>query len=274
MKKTLLILFAVLTLRGSPQSGDIDTLYYLQDTTHFIPEYAIAEEIFNLHTKFFPQQNWQANRILEIHLLFRPSRIGDTIQSISFYKNTLQQLVFIQSINKILDSSDVFPNWFKIIIDNQTPITGEIEVPAWWGELCEVDPVQTSGNTIGFYDASQSWGVFHDLPIKLIVERGPVSVENEFQPSFNFELLQNFPNPFNPSTKISWQSPVGSHQTLKVFDLLGNEVVTLVDEYKPAGRYEVEFEVSSGIRNLSSGVYFYQLKAGEFVETKKMLLLR
>ena len=108
----------------------------------------------------------------------------------------------------------------------------------------------------------------------------PVSVEQEtIQPSA-FSLEQNYPNPFNPSTKISWQSPVGSHQTLKVFDVLGNEVATLVNEYKPAGRYEVEFNAAI----LPSGVYFYQLlvsalqskdgKAEEFVETKKMLLLK
>jgi hypothetical protein len=77
-----------------------------------------------------------------------------------------------------------------------------------------------------------------------------------------FQLYQNYPNPFNPSTKISWQSPVGSHQVLKVFDVLGNEIITLVDEYKPLGRYEVEFNPESGIRNLASGVYFYQLRAG------------
>ncbi len=85
-----------------------------------------------------------------------------------------------------------------------------------------------------------------------------------------YSLSQNYPNPFNPSTKISWQSPVGSHQTIKVFDVLGNEVATLVDEYKPAGRYEVDFNASS----LSSGVYFYQLKANGFTHTKKMLMLR
>jgi hypothetical protein len=85
-----------------------------------------------------------------------------------------------------------------------------------------------------------------------------------------FELMQNYPNPFNPSTKISWQSPVGSQQTLKVYDVLGNEVATLVDEYKPAGSYEVEFNASI----LSSGVYFYQLKAGDFMSVKKMILLK
>jgi len=86
----------------------------------------------------------------------------------------------------------------------------------------------------------------------------------------DFHLHPNYPNPFNPSTKISWQLPVGSHQTLKIYDVLGNEVATLVDEYKPAGRYEVNFDASG----LSSGVYFYQLRTENFVETRKMILLR
>lgn len=85
-----------------------------------------------------------------------------------------------------------------------------------------------------------------------------------------FILHQNYPNPFNPSTTISWQSPVGSHQTLKVFDVLGNEVATLVDEFKPAGRYEVEFDAS----HLSSGVYLYKLSTGDFTSTKKLILLK
>jgi mannose/cellobiose epimerase-like protein (N-acyl-D-glucosamine 2-epimerase family) len=85
-----------------------------------------------------------------------------------------------------------------------------------------------------------------------------------------FELMQNYPNPFNPNTKISWQLPVGSHQTIKVFDVLGNEIATIVDEYKPAGSYEVVFNASS----LTSGVYFYQLKTGEFISAKKMILLK
>jgi len=85
-----------------------------------------------------------------------------------------------------------------------------------------------------------------------------------------FSLAQNFPNPFNPSTKISWQSAVGSWQSLKIHDLLGIEVVTLVDEYRPAGSYEVEFNASG----LSSGMYFYKLETGIFTEVKKMILIR
>ncbi|MCZ7614786.1 MAG: T9SS type A sorting domain-containing protein [Ignavibacteriaceae bacterium] len=85
-----------------------------------------------------------------------------------------------------------------------------------------------------------------------------------------FILEQNYPNPFNPSTVISYRLPVSSDVTLKVYDILGKEVVTLVDEYKPAGKYEVEFNASS----LPSGTYFYQLRAGSFIETKKMSLLK
>jgi hypothetical protein len=85
-----------------------------------------------------------------------------------------------------------------------------------------------------------------------------------------YTLHQNYPNPFNPSTVISWQSPVGSHQTIKVFDILGNEIATLVDEYRPAGTYEVEFNAEK----LASGIYFYQLRAGSYIQTKKMILLR
>ena len=89
-----------------------------------------------------------------------------------------------------------------------------------------------------------------------------------------FDLSQNYPNPFNPSTVISWQSPVGSWQTLKIYDVMGNEIITLVDEYKPAGSYSVEFNPAFGNHKLASGIYFYRLTAGDQVETKKMLLLK
>jgi hypothetical protein len=87
-----------------------------------------------------------------------------------------------------------------------------------------------------------------------------------------YKLEQNYPNPFNPSTKISWQSPVGSWQTLKVYDVIGREVATLVDEYRNAGSYNLEFRIES--LELSSGIYFYQLNARDYVETKKMMYLK
>jgi len=85
-----------------------------------------------------------------------------------------------------------------------------------------------------------------------------------------FGLDQNYPNPFNPSTKISWQSPIGGWQLLKVYDVLGNEIATLVDEYKPAGSYEVTFDAT----NLSSGMYFYLLDVQNISQVRKMILIK
>ncbi|MCW8811723.1 MAG: T9SS type A sorting domain-containing protein [Ignavibacteriaceae bacterium] len=109
--------------------------------------------------------------------------------------------------------------------------------------------------------------ITHSISIYYII----VNVEstNPNTPS-DFSLLQNYPNPFNPTTSL--QYAIGSRQfvTLKVYDLLGREIATLVNEEKPAGEYEVEFNAT----NLPSGIYFYQLNAGEFTEVKKMILLK
>jgi CubicO group peptidase (beta-lactamase class C family) len=101
------------------------------------------------------------------------------------------------------------------------------------------------------------------------------NIINEFNSTpTKFSLEQNYPNPFNPSTNIGFLIYDGGFVSLKVFDILGNEVATLVDEYKSAGEYKVKFNTSSGIRDLVSGIYFYQLRAGSFVQSKKMILLR
>ncbi len=110
----------------------------------------------------------------------------------------------------------------------------------------------------------------------LLYEENPISVDEDNSVYINeYNLEQNYPNPFNPSTMISWQSLVGSHQTLKVYDVLGNEVATLVDEFKPAGKYQVEFNVAQeSLPAIASGIYFYRLQAGKFVETRKMVYLK
>ncbi|MCU0342832.1 MAG: DUF1565 domain-containing protein [Ignavibacterium sp.] len=99
-------------------------------------------------------------------------------------------------------------------------------------------------------------------------------VEEQDNLPTDFNLEQNYPNPFNPSTNIGFQISDGGFVSLKVYDVLGNEVATLVDEYKPAGSYVVEFNPASSIKNPVSGVYFYQLKAGNYIETKKMVLMK
>jgi hypothetical protein len=96
------------------------------------------------------------------------------------------------------------------------------------------------------------------------------NVEDEFITINKTELYQNYPNPFNPNTKISWQSLVSGWQTLKIYDVLGNEVATLADGYKLAGNYETIFDAS----HLSSGIYFCQLKVDDFIHSKKMVLIK
>jgi hypothetical protein len=88
------------------------------------------------------------------------------------------------------------------------------------------------------------------------------------------QLFQNYPNPFNPSTIIQYSVSNRQFVNLKIYDILGNEIATLVYEEKTAGTYEVEFNYGLNHRNLPSGVYFYQLRAGNFVETKKMILTK
>jgi hypothetical protein len=86
----------------------------------------------------------------------------------------------------------------------------------------------------------------------------------------NFLLLQNYPNPFNPSTTINYQLPTQNHITLKIFDVLGREVATLVNGVEEAGYKSVNFDASK----LPSGVYFYRIQAGSYVQTNKMLLMK
>ncbi|MCE7857533.1 MAG: T9SS C-terminal target domain-containing protein, partial [Ignavibacteria bacterium CHB3] len=104
----------------------------------------------------------------------------------------------------------------------------------------------------------------------LNIENPVTDINDDKQRINDFQLYQNYPNPFNPSTKISWQSSVSSWQTLKVYDVLGKEVASLVDEFKPAGNYEIEFDA----RNISSGIYFYELKTNTFCDQKKMIVIK
>lgn len=86
----------------------------------------------------------------------------------------------------------------------------------------------------------------------------------------DYELFYNYPNPFNPTTIIRYALPKDGLVTLKVYDVLGREVKTLINEFKPAGSYNVTFDAS----NLASGVYIYQLRAGDFVANKKLILMK
>ncbi len=134
--------------------------------------------------------------------------------------------------------------------------------------LCYIDDVESY--------ASNEIAINWNAPLVFVSGyfngEGITSVEDQrlnFNP-YNYQLYQNHPNPFNPVTTIRWDVPVASYQKLKIYDILGNEVATLVDEYREAGRYEVNFDASG----LSSGVYIYKLESGTFIKAKQMILLK
>ncbi|HSL90951.1 MAG TPA: T9SS type A sorting domain-containing protein [Ignavibacteriaceae bacterium] len=148
-----------------------------------------------------------------------------------------------------------------------------------WERIGFVEGFGTTTEVISYvyYDNDLDPG-FYQYRIKQIdfdgsFEYSPV-IEVEVGVPNQFALYQNYPNPFNPSTKISWQSPVSSWQILKVFDVLGNEVAILADEYKPAGNYEVEFNLSAGGQGSASGIYFCRLQTDNYSKTIKMLYLK
>lgn len=157
-------------------------------------------------------------------------------------------------------------------------VGGYDSIQVYSGQSCDVNGTYDGGERFAKYVVNDSdavaWGDWSqhtwDSDFWLTGTLSSTDVNDEIWQVNHFVLEQNFPNPFNPSTKISWQSPEGNHQTLKVYNILGNELATLVDEYKSAGSHAVEFDAAS----LPSGLYFYELKAGNYAVVKKMILMK
>ena len=137
----------------------------------------------------------------------------------------------------------------------------------WDGSRVECSSIQLIGDSLWMW--YHGIGSFWQFGIATSPFE-PVSVEQETIQPTAFSLEQNFPNPFNPSTKIKYYVPQTSNIVIKVFDVLGNEIETLVNQEKPVGNYEINWNAEY----LPSGVYFYQLKAGSIIQAKKMLLLK
>jgi hypothetical protein len=120
------------------------------------------------------------------------------------------------------------------------------------------------------FDTISAAGGEYNLFLAKLRTENAVSVENTKSAVNSFGLDQNYPNPFNPSTKIRYSVQAAEFVTLKIFDILGREIKTLVNENKPAGTYEVDFNAA----NIPSGIYFYNLTAGNFTDVKKMMVLK
>lgn len=160
-------------------------------------------------------------------------------------------------------------------LDNEIynyPLSAYVKIPDNWNyvrteqnnDFDTLTTIVTDSGRVVLVNVVPDNGVLKLSPVT------PTDVDDKIINVNELKLFQNYPNPFNPNTKISWQSTIGGWQSLKVYDVLGNEVATLVDEYKPAAIYNVQFTMY----NLSSGIYYYQLRTGNYVETKKMIYLK
>jgi hypothetical protein len=166
--------------------------------------------------------------------------------------------VDIVAVGKIPGELDIFQNsdfnWTKILLTDDFEGGEDVEVLDMDGdEDLDIVSAASSGKLIWWENQT---------PVGITNDENPVPQE--------YYLGQNFPNPFNLSTTISYSIPVEGFTTLNVYDVLGNEITTLVNEEKTAGEYEIKFSAFS----LPSGLYFYTLKTGDYTNTKKMILIK
>jgi len=221
--------------------------------------------------------SWPSDRN---HLrFFKEDSPADSLSISSIYPGPYRRWN-INSVQTIKWISEVHSNdssWIKLevslndtlgpwqLIGSNLPNNGhhQIVVPGWMAseQICRIQ----------YTVYSQSDSTSSITPEGFYIIGEPVDVENdEAQLPQTISLFQNHPNPFNPSTTIKFQIVEHGFVNLKIYDVLGNEIATLTSEEKSAGSYEVEFNGTE----LTSGIYFYQLRAGNFVETKKMVLLK
>jgi len=195
-------------------------------------------------------------------------KVPFTRKSTSYY--TFQP--YLKNTGKILQINNLTFNvsstdaWVKSISPSQITssylLPGQIKSTPTFTVSCDAATFPKYFN-FKFSIASNGFVYWTDTVKALIT-----GIENDLQQNV-FNLGQNYPNPFNLVTTITWQLAHSSRATLKVFDIVGRTVATLVDEQRPQGKYETEFNAAT----LPKGVYFYQLKAGEFVQTRKMVLM-
>jgi len=152
-----------------------------------------------------------------------------------------------------------------LAFDENDNLYGVIGGASQIGKLIQINTSDGSGTEIGEIGFNNVVGIGYSLngPVLSIDGEGSAIPEE-------YSLEQNYPNPFNPVTKIKFVIPEESFVELKIYNVLGKEVRTLINDERPAGYYEVNFDA----QGLPSGVYLYKMKAGSFSDTKKMILLK
>jgi hypothetical protein len=204
-----------------------------------------------------PDSRWQSSTIMPDTLIFDFGNESslDSLR-ISFY-DWQSNRIYKYSVNCSVDSI----KWRPILknVWSEACEWTEIEFDSTAARYVELILQESNENTI-----ASIWEIEFYGPDRFY------KINNGTESPTSFMLSQNYPNPFNPSTTFKYSIAKQSSVLIKIYDLIGNEIETLVNEEKPVGTYELTWNAS----NLPSGVYFYQLRAGDFVETKKMILMK
>ncbi len=185
--------------------------------------------------------------------------------------------VELVSFTAVLNNGFAELNWKTATESNNRGFEIERKTAAGWEKIgfAQGHGTTTNENNYRFTDDVRKLQMESiSYRLKQIDFNGTYEYSTEVQINLNapsvFSLKQNFPNPFNPSTKINFSVPQTSHVILKVYDAMGSEVTTLLNQNKSAGNYTLNFDASE----LASGIYYYTINAGSFTSTKKMILMK
>lgn len=262
------------------QNSGVDTLYYI--TTSDIDIHGIGLD--NEHGKLYwtEANNGGSDRIM------RMSKDGTNKEQV--LSNSMFYLSAPRDIDVVSDKiywtdSGLFAHWVMqanldgtgidtVLTDvsSFSIVINPTDKRIFWTQQMGIyySPIDTMIKTL-LFNNNHGYG----YAIAICYDSSLISSVDEPAPIINnFALYQNYPNPFNPTTSIQYAVSNRQFVTIKIFDVLGNEIAALVNEEKPAGSYEVVFNGSALGGGLSSGIYFYRLQAGVNIETRKMILLK
>ncbi len=212
-------------------------------------------------------------QIYEKNFSINANGIGNNI---IFARSGDMELTAFSGLTKIWTTQQTNEVINAMHVGDEIAVGGSVGFTKYWGYSAYDDTYYELEPEGSFVNPPSMAGgktaiVIRDTKIYSFSPGNVNSIEEKYGSTIcNYSLSQNYPNPFNPSTKIKYQVPRFANVVLKVYDILGRHIATLINEEKPAGEYEIEFNGNE----ISSGVYFYQLKTDNFILSKKMLLLK
>jgi len=262
---------------------EVDTVYLFPDTTTFLNEtFIYVGDVGNAAVRFNVPDNWESYKIDKLLVLVPDSTVqglNDFTYTISIGSEPLDSILFESGWITV---QNYFPVWWEINVEpdiqlSQTDnffISGGI--PMWICISYNLDSLIMNQFLLrSMPELRWSEGVHGYYALKAVVKNTTTGINDEAHSGFGFNLFQNYPNPFNPETFIRYELKRLVFVILKLYDLTGKEVITLVNEKQTAGRYQVVWNGRNKYgKEVSSGIYFYRLKTDAFSQTRKMILIR